>query len=59
MFALCPMAELIVTQREIKMIRDMLADCICHRCHLHYGGHAQADHFFFECPEDLPPEESN
>ena len=59
MFAARPIAELIVTRREIKMIRDMLADRICHRCHLHYRGHAQADHFFFECPEDLPFEESN
>ena len=48
-----------VTQPEVTVILALIAECTCYRCKLKYGGHADADHFFFEDPEDVPFDESN
>jgi hypothetical protein len=48
-----------VTQPEVTVILALIAECTCYRCKLKYGDHADADHFFFEDPEDVPFDESN
>jgi hypothetical protein len=51
--------EEFITQPEVAAILALIAECTCYRCKLKYGGHAAADHFFFEDPEDVPFDESN
>jgi hypothetical protein len=51
--------EEFITQPEVAAILALIAECTCYRCKVKYGGRADADHFFFENPEDAPFDESN
>ena len=47
------------TRPEVEAIQEMLANRVCYRCKFRYCEHQDADHYFFEEPEDAIPEESN
>lgn len=49
----------LISLREFEAILDEHADAICFRCKVPLKQHLEADHLFFEDPEDAPEQESN
>jgi hypothetical protein len=51
--------EQLVTEVEVRIIMTALAELLCCRCELHYRDHADADHLFFDDPNDTGIEDRN
>jgi hypothetical protein len=51
--------EQFVTEVEVRIIMTALAELLCSRCETHYRNHANADHLFFDDPDDLCIEDRN
>jgi hypothetical protein len=51
--------EQFVTEVEVCIIMTALAELLCCRCETRYRNHANADHLFFDDPDDPRIEDRN
>jgi hypothetical protein len=49
----------IISLSDFEAMLALHADAICYRCKVRLKDHRDADHLFFEEPDEAPDEESN